>query len=264
MTAAAVTLGTNGRVELPAIALVGMAVLISLLWAYKNMMRVDHQGWFNNVSAIYQLLSSFIVVIVLLIVSSKLSSNDFVWRTYNDGSNLPSVGYTCCIGLLMCLFSFSGYEGGAHMAEETKNATTSAPRGIVYTCVASAVAGLIYICGLLYCCQDQIDLIVNGESEQAVVNVYTLAFTDKDGNINLAGAISMTVMLIINLFFAGFSSMTVTSRIGFAMARDGALPFSKFFHKVNEKSKSPDRVIFLVFFMDLFLCLIPLISDTAF
>lgn len=74
----------------------------------------------------------------------------------------------------------------------------------------------------------------------------------------------MTVMLIINIFFAGFSSMTVTSRIGFAMARDGGLPFSKFWYKINPKTLTPDRIIFLVFFMDIALCLLPLISETAF
>jgi len=52
----------------------------------------------------------------------------------------------------MCLFSFSGYEGGAHMAEETKNAAESAPRGIVLTCIATTFTGLVYITGLLYAC----------------------------------------------------------------------------------------------------------------
>eukprot|EP00347_Sterkiella_histriomuscorum_P012884 403366849 len=264
VTSAAITLGSSGKVQLPTIALVAMAVFVSFLWALKNIMRVDHQGWFNNASAIYQLLSTFIVVVCLLIASPQLSTSDFVWTQYNNGSNLPSVGYTCCIGLLMCLFSFSGYEGGAHMAEETKNASQSAPRGIVYTCIASAFTGLLYIGGLLYCCQDQIDAILNGESEQGVVNVYTLAFTNKSGVLNLGGALAMTIMLIINLFFAGFSSMTVTSRIGFAMARDKALPGSNFLYKINPKTKTPDRIIFLVFFIDFALCLIPLISETAF
>lgn len=54
----------------------------------------------------------------------------------------------------MCLFSFSGYEGGAHMAEETKNASSSAPWGIIYTCLASAITGIIYLTGLLYSCQN--------------------------------------------------------------------------------------------------------------
>ena len=150
------------------------------------------------------------------------------------------------------------------MAEETKNASTSAPKGIVYTCLASALTGIIYIAGLLYACQDQIDEILNGESDQAVVNLYKLAFTNAEGKENLVGAIAMTCMLIINLFFAGFSSMTVTSRIGFAMARDKGLPFSQFWYKINPRTLTPDRIIFLVFFMDVALCLLPLISETAF
>lgn len=74
----------------------------------------------------------------------------------------------------------------------------------------------------------------------------------------------MTVMLIINIFFAGFSSMTVTTRIGFAMARDGGFPGSKVLYKINEKNKTPDRIIFLVFVIDVLLCLLPMISTTAF
>jgi amino acid transporter len=58
--------------------------------------------------------------------------------------------------------------------------------------------------------------------------------------------------------------MTVTSRIGFAMARDGAFPFSKHLYKINPKTKTPDRVILLVFVWDVLLCLLPLINTTAF
>jgi amino acid transporter len=73
----------------------------------------------------------------------------------------------------------------------------------------------------------------------------------------------MTSLLLVNVFCAGFSSMTVTSRIGFAMARDGAFPYSKFLHSVN-KSQQPDRLIALTFVVDVLLCLLPLISQTAF
>src|SRR6185312_13208420 len=97
-----------------------------------------------------------------------------------------------------------------------------------------------------------------------VVNVFAIAFTDENGNMNRAGALAMTALLIVNLFFAGFSSMTVTSRIGFAMVRDGALPFSSTFYTVNKKFMTPVRVIFLVFFLDVLLCLLPLVSKTAF
>lgn len=54
------------------------------------------------------------------------------------------------MGILFSAYSFLGYEAGAHMAEETTNASKSAPRGILYTCILSSITGFVYILGLLY------------------------------------------------------------------------------------------------------------------
>lgn len=96
------------------------------------------------------------------------------------------------------------------------------------------------------------------------MNLFVAAFTNAESVYNKNGAVAMTALLIVNVFFAGFSSMTVTSRIGFAMARDGAFPFSSVLYKLDSKTKSPNRIIFLVFVMDVLLCLLPLLSTTAF
>lgn len=54
--------------------------------------------------------------------------------------------------------------------------------------------------------------------------------------------------------------MTITTRIGFAMARDRALPFSHVFNYVysRHKTKIPDRMILLVLGLNVFLLLLPL------
>jgi amino acid transporter len=74
----------------------------------------------------------------------------------------------------------------------------------------------------------------------------------------------MTALLVINIFFAGFSSMTLTSKIKFAMARDGAFPKYGFLYKVNSQTKAPARIIGFVFVLDVLFCLLQLISTTAF
>ena len=151
------------------------------------------------------------------------------------------------------------------MAEETKNAAESAPRGIILTCIITGATGLLYITGLLYACQDKIDIYFEGQSDYPVVNLFVSALTSPDGtSYKKAGAVTLTSLLIINIFFAGFSSMTVTSRIGFAMARDGAFPCSSILYKLNAQRKTPDRIILLVFIVNMLLCLLPLISRTAF
>ena len=65
--------------------------------------------------------------------------------------------------------------------------------------------------------------MTNGSSSSAVINVFIISFSKNRGLIN-----GLSILLIINLFFAGFSSMTVTSRIMFAIARDGGFPFSSY------------------------------------
>ena len=56
----------------------------------------------------------------------------------------------CLMGVLMSLYGLSGYESGATLSEETKDASVSAPRGMVEAVVASVVTGFIFIIGLLY------------------------------------------------------------------------------------------------------------------
>lgn len=198
-----------------------------------------------------------------MLVAPSHSTSEFVWTEFYNNTHINSVTYVCMIGLLMSLFSFSGYEAGAHMAEETVNASSSAPKGILFTCLCTTITGFIYIIGILYAINGNIAGINHGQTNEAIINAFQIAFTD-NGIINTKGIQAMTSLLIINIFFAGFSNVTVTSRIGFAMARDGAIPFSKVFKEVNTRTKTPIRMIFLVFFLDSILCLLPLISKTAF
>jgi amino acid transporter len=67
------------------------------------------------------------------------------------------------------------------------------------------------------------------------MNIFVLVFAnDSERGYNVLGVIIMGILLLINFFFAGFSSLTVTSRIGYAMARDKAFPYSKFLAIVHK------------------------------
>lgn len=64
---------------------------------------------------------------------------------------------------------------------------------------------------------------LEGKSEQPVINIFSIAFNGK-----LPGALAMSILLAINVYLGGFSHMTVTTRVVFAMSRDGAFPGSKY------------------------------------
>lgn len=109
----------------------------------------------------FQVASNLVIIITILVVVPERSSNDFVWKSYNNGTGFDdSTGggkfYICCIGLLMSLWALVGYDGCAHMSEETTNASISAPKSIMWTVIASAITGFIYILGMLYACNEQL------------------------------------------------------------------------------------------------------------
>ena len=135
-------------------ATVGVAMLGCFVWALCNALRVDQQGWINNFAAAWQIVTTVVIVICILVMPPKdpdVPSN-WVWNTSYNGTGVDqsNFGYVMLLGLLYACFSFSGYEAGAHMAEETQNAAVSSPWGVVATCCTVAMLGFIYIIGLMY------------------------------------------------------------------------------------------------------------------
>lgn len=126
--------------------------------------------------------------------------------------------------------------------------------------IAAVITGLAFFVGLLYAMNENYDAVLkNGITDQPVINIFNLAFPK-----SLAGSMVMSVFLAINVYLGGFSHMTVTTRVVYAMSRDGALPGSKYIYGVNGKNKLPLKSILFVFVIDSILVLLPLISDTAF
>lgn len=135
----------------------------------------------------------------------------------------------------------------------------AAPKGIVNGVIAAVITGLAFFIGLLYAMNENYDGVLNGLTDQPVINIFHLAF-----NESRSGALAMSVLLAINVYLGGFSHMTVTTRVVFAMSRDGAFPGSKYIEGVHGKSQLPLKSIFFVFVVDSIIVLLPLISDTAF
>lgn len=89
---------------------VAISIGITLIWAIQNALRIDQQGWLNNLAAGFQISSSIVIVLVLFIMSpQRATAQDVFTSTYND-TGFP-YGYVYCISILSTLFSFSGYEG---------------------------------------------------------------------------------------------------------------------------------------------------------
>ena len=62
--------------------------------------------------------------------------------------------YVLLLGLLLAQYTFTGYDASAHMTEETKDAATAGPRGIVTSIVVSLFAGWLLLIGITFAIQN--------------------------------------------------------------------------------------------------------------
>jgi len=235
---------------------VGVAICGIFTQAALNLIRIDKLGIYNVFSAFWMMITSLVVVIMALSLAPMRNTGKFVFTQWNNDTGIDSTGYVCLIGLLTALFSFSGYEAGAHMAEETQDARKSAPKGIYTSVIAGIFAGFIYIVCLLFAMQS-----LEGSSGSATGNAVIQIFYDAGGR---TAGLAMSSFLVITVYLAGISSVTVTSRIAFAMVRDDAIPFAKYLRPVNKYTKEPIRMVCVTFVFSVALICTQLGSSTAF
>src|SRR5207302_10441019 len=126
-------------------------------------------------------------------------------------------------------------DASAHMTEETNDAARTAPRGIVMSIVVSLIAGWILLLGVTFAIQ-------NYATEAAATVPPAQIFIDAIGT---TGAKLLLLIVIGAQFFCGMSSVTANSRMIYAFSRDGALPASDFWHRVNKRTRTPTNAIWL-------------------
>jgi len=190
----------------------------------------------NDVSVWWHIFGVLIIVGVLAFVPAHHQSAGFVFGHY---VNLTGLGlgwwYILPIGLLMAQYTFTGYDASAHMTEETHKAATAGPRGIVMSILVSLIAGWVLLIGVTFAIQ-------NYTNEVGASVPPAQIFLDA------AGATTGKLLLLIAIgaqLFCGMSSVTANSRMIYAFSRDGALPGSAFWHRVNKRTRTPTNAIWL-------------------
>ena len=190
----------------------------------------------NDISVWWHILGVLIIVAVLAFAPSHHQSASFVFGHFNNGTGL-GVGsfYIVLIGLLLAQYTFTGYDASAHMTEETHDAARSGPRGIVMSIVVSLVAGWVLLIGVTFAIQHY-------TAESVAVVPPAQIFVDAIGQ---RGAELLLLIVCGAQLFCGMSSVTANSRMIYAFSRDGALPFSDFWHRVNHRTRTPTNAIWL-------------------
>ena len=166
------------------------------------------------------------------------------------GSGVMVTVYLFALGLLLAQYTITGFDASAHVSEETVGARTEAPKAIVRSIYVSAIAALVLNLSMISALPkrgEEGDALYAGiaygpAEDPFLINAANRLISDAVGT----GTAKLLVFIcIVGQFFCGLAAVTANSRMIYAFSRDGALPGSKYWHKINPKTRTPTNSVWL-------------------
>jgi amino acid transporter len=231
---------------------IGLLALILFVQGLLNTYSIRLVALLNDISVYWHLIGVAVIVTILFWAPSSHShqSVSFMfgsagWHAFAGLSGFAAPLYIIAVGMLNAQYTFTGYDASAHVSEETREANVQAAKGIVRSIWVSLIAGFILLVGVSYAIPHFLHpvtfagtTITSYKDLSASLVPWAVAFKFAAGR-----TLSLVLILIVigAQFYCGMSSVTANSRMIFAFSRDGAVPFSNFWHHVSPKHRVPVR-----------------------
>jgi amino acid transporter len=191
----------------------------------------------------YLIMGGAALMFFLFMAYAKQWDFSRLW-TFTNYSGLPadaavwpkseSLLFVFALGLLLPIYTITGYDASAHTSEETVDASRSVPRGMVSSVIWSAVFGWLMLCAFILAIPDM------GEGAKQGWNIF---FWTSDQVLPPTWKQILYFVVLVSQYLCGLATVTSASRMIFAFSRDGGLPASGVLKTVSPTYRTPVAAI---------------------
>jgi amino acid transporter len=196
----------------------------------------------NDISVSVHIIGVILIVAAIFFLAPLQPVSFLFTASPHPSVHAPAI-WLFMLGLLQAQWTYTGFDGSAHMAEETANARRTAPWGIVLSVAISGIAGYALLLALTLAIHSVPAALAakdaQGNAIPAAIAILDTALGMRFGN-TLAALASMA------MWFCGLSCVASASRAVYALARDGGMPWAHFFSRVNERHGTPGAAIWAI------------------
>ncbi|MEW6057607.1 MAG: amino acid permease [Bdellovibrionota bacterium] len=221
----------------------GLYAVLLFSHAVLNHLGIRIVARLNDFSAWYHVGVVFLLIGALVVKGFTQPVSFLVTQNNTDGFSYP---YSFLLGLLLAQWTLTGYDASAHVSEETIDPRRRAPWGIFLAVAVSIVFGSAMLSAITLSIPDLAQATAFGEG--AFTEVLRLALGPALGN-------TIVGLVLIAMWLCGLSALTSASRMVYAFARDGGLPYSKSLASVSQKHRTPAVAIWTLVAIALLLAL---------
>ncbi|KAJ5819570.1 hypothetical protein N7474_005161 [Penicillium riverlandense] len=213
--------------------------------------------WINNFVGIW-FSGLFVVLSLALLISVGVKPDlSFQPASFVFGNWINNTGWSNGVvwftGLVQAAYGLTAFDSVIHMVEEIPAPRRNAPRIIWMAVLFGAVTGFIFMVVCLFCIQNV----------KAVLNADLPFITLMLQTIGLKGATVLLSLFIWNGVGQGISILTTGSRLTWGFARDGGLPWSRYFSHVDPVWQVPARSLCLQGFLIALVGVLYLFANTV-
>ncbi|KAF8920180.1 amino acid/polyamine transporter I [Mucidula mucida] len=178
-------------------------------------------------------------IIALLVVAgdNKVSTKD-AFTLFENNTGWANNGWAFLLAFTAPMWTLTGYDSAAHIAEEVAGADRAAPIAIVSAVAATASLGWLLLIATSFCVTSISDLLASElplPMGQVFLNV-----------LGKRGMLAMWSLIIVVQYVTGAAQGVDASRVVFAFARDNALPGSRWWKKMNARTQTPVNAVWFV------------------
>ncbi|UJR32618.1 hypothetical protein I4U23_020078 [Adineta vaga] len=198
-----------------------------------NIWFAKHLSFINTI-CVYWTGASVIIILITVLAMAKGGRRNarYVFTEFDATRAGWPPGWAFFVGLLQSAYTLTGYGMVAAMCEEVQNPEKEVPKAMVLSVVAAGITGVVYLIPILFVMPD-VDKLLTVSTGQPIGYLFMTATGSAAGGFGL-------LCLILGIqFFAGIGSLTAASRCLYAFSRDGAVPGSTMWSKINRHYAIP-------------------------
>ena len=231
---------------------VAIVVAFTLLQAFINHRGIRLTTLLNDFNGYLIMVVAVLMTVALLVFGAYLGGGlDFgrlvTFTNYSGPPPDPAVSEVLpktdnmillfALGLLLPAYTLTGFDSAAQTSEETLDAARVVPRGIVMAVLISGIAGWIMLAALVLAIPNMDGAAHAGEQ---------VFFEIIRGVLPYWMHGPLYVGLGVAQFLCGLAVVTSASRMAFAFARDGGLPFSGYLRRISPQGHTPSMAIWTI------------------
>jgi amino acid transporter len=217
----------GGKPDQAVAALITLAIITIL-----NIYGVKVVAIVNNTGVFFEILGMVVFAIFLAIAHNNsgvgvIASSDTTGNIFEfpAGVTLPFF----LVGMFMSLYVIYGFDTASTLAEETHNPRQEGPKAVLASVIGAFVIGAVFLWGVLIAVPNMGEAVAGFFGPTTIIAAV----------LNDTLTVIYLFVVVASIFVCCMAILTSTIRLGFGMARDNQLPFSKTMAKVSPTLHTP-------------------------